>query len=125
MSFDFASAKATARRAVQAAFGVQAFYSDASITVPVEIRARWHNRISKPFGSLQDGDGYAEIIEGIDRIALIPDEYDDGVRTGHTVTLKAKGIVTFPTMLPGVQFILDYREPHTGPLEEAWAVTRK
>lgn len=125
MAFDFATAKATARRTVQATFGVQAFYSDASITVPVEIRARWHNRISKPFGGLQDGDGYAEIIEGIDRIALIPDEYEDGRPTGNTVTLKTKGVVTFPTILPGVQFILDYREPPTGPLEEAWVVTRK
>lgn len=125
MTYDFASAKATARRAVQAAFGVQAFYSDASITVPVEIRARWHNRISKPFGGLQDGDGYAEIIEGIDRIVLIPEEYEDGLPTGRIVTLKAKGIATFPKMLHGVQFILDYREPPTGPLEEAWAVTRK
>lgn len=125
MAFDFASAKVTARRAVQAAFGVQAFYSDASITVPVEIRARWHNRISKPFGGLQDGDGYAEIIEGIDRIVLIPEEYEDGLPTGRIVTLKAKGIATFPKMLPGVQFTLDYREPHTGPLEEAWVVTRK
>lgn len=119
MVFDFATAKSLLRRRVQETFGVQAFYSDASISTPVEIGARWHNRISKPFGDLDNG-GYAEIIEGIDRILLIPETVD-----GDPVTLQRLGVVTFPTLLPGVEFILEHKEPSTGPLEEAWAVTRK
>ena len=119
MSFDFATAKSLVRRTVNATFGVQAFYSDASVDVPVEIRARWHNRMSRPFGDLNDG-GYAEVIEGIDRIVLIP------VSTkGAAVTLQRAGVITLPTVLPGVEFVLEHKEPATGPLEEAWAVTRK
>lgn len=120
MTFDFAEAKANARRVVQSTFAVQAFYSDDSVNPPVEIRARWHNRISKPFGDLDNG-GYAEIVEGIDRIVLIPNNYPGG----NAVTLQRLGVVTLPTLLPGVSFILEHREPDTGPLEEAWAVTRK
>ncbi len=119
MPFDFATAKANARRAVNAAFGVQAFYSDAAINTPVEIRARWHNRISRPFGDLENG-GYAEVIEGIDRIVLIPEDIH-----GYPVVLKRGGTVTLPTLLPDVEFELEHKEPATGPLEEAWAVTRK
>jgi hypothetical protein len=117
--FDFASAKALVRQVVQSTFGVQAFYSDDSVDAPIEIRARWHNQLSRPFGDLENG-GYAEVIEGIDRIVLIPNDVD-----GYPVTLQRGGIVTFPTMLPGVEFILDIREPASGPLEEAWTVTRK
>lgn len=119
MPFDFATAKAIARRAVHRTFGVQAFYSDASINTPVEIRARWHNRMSRPFGDLDNG-GYAEVIEGIDRIVLIPEDVD-----GFPVAFERGGVITFPEMLPGAEFILEHKEPATGPLEEAWAVSRK
>lgn len=119
MSFDFAAAKSLVRRTVHATFGVQAFYQDALVNVPVEIRARWHNRMSRPFGDLNDG-GYAEVIEGIDRIVLIPVSVK-----GDAVVLHREGVITLPTILPGVEFILEHKEPETGPLEEAWAVTRK
>lgn len=119
MAFDFASVKSLVRQTVQTTFGVQAFYKDDSVDAPVEIRARWHNRMSRPFGDLNDG-GYAEVIEGIDRIVLIP------VSTkGAAVTLQRAGVITLPTVLPGVEFVLEHKEPATGPLEEAWAVTRK
>lgn len=120
MSFDFAQAKATARRTVHATFGVQAFYQEDATSVPVETRARWHNAISKPYGGLVDGDGYAQIIEGIDRIVLIPVDL-----LGNCLTLKRGGRFTFPTMLPGVTFLLDLEEPSTGPLEVSWQVTRE
>ncbi len=119
MLFDFAQAKADARRAVQETFGVQAYYSDDSVDAPIEFRARWHNRISKAFGGLVDGDGYAEVIEGIDRIVFFPKDVD-----GYPFTAKRGGEVTFPS-IAGVTFVLDHREPSTGPLEEAWVVTRK
>lgn len=119
MAFDFAAAKTRARRAVHSVFGVQAFYKDASINAPIEIRARWHNRLSRPVGDLDSGAGYAEIVEGIDRIVLIPEDVK-----GNPVTLQRNGRITLPTVLPGVEFNLEHQEPSTGPLEEAWAVTR-
>lgn len=118
MPFDFANAKALARRTVQETFGVQAFYSDDLISVPVEIRARWHNRINRPVGDLDAG-GYSEIIEGIDRIVLIPVTPD-----GVCVSLQRLGTITFPS-IKDVIFVLEHKEPESGPLEEAWAVTRK
>lgn len=120
MPFDFASAKAVARRAVNTTFGVQAFYSDDSIDLPIETRARWHNRKAEPIGDVQDGTGYLQIAEGIDRIVLIPEDLE-----GNPLTLQVGGIFTFPDILPGVRFELDHEEPATGPLEQAWAVTRK
>lgn len=115
MSFDFAAAKALARRTVQETFGVQAFYSDATVNVPVEFRARWHNRSNRPVGDLDAG-GYAEIVEGIDRIVFILEDCP--------FTPTRTGVVTFPS-IPGQEFILEYKEPASGPLEESWTVTRK
>lgn len=129
MNLDFALAKANARRAVHNAFGVQAFYSDASISTPVEIRARWHNKISKPFGDLENG-GYSEIIEGIDRIIFVNELVDDETTSvltvdGFPIVPVRNATVSFPTLLPGVEFNLDHQEPSTGPVEEVWFVTRK
>lgn len=119
MTFNFAEAKATVRRTVNTTFGVQAFYTDDSINTPVETRVRWHNRISRPYGDLAEG-GYAEIVEGVDRIVFIPEDVD-----GYSFTTQRGGVFTIPELHPGVEFILDYKEPATGPLEEAWVVTRK
>lgn len=119
MAFDFAETKALTRRVVHQTFGVEAFYTDASVNAPIRIRARLHNRISRPFGDL-DGAGYSEVIEGIDRIVLIPeDDY------GFPVELKRKGIITIPALFGDAEFQLDTKEPSTGPLEESWQVTRK
>ena len=120
MPFDFAQAKVVARRTVQRTFGVQAFYRPPdSVDAPIEMRARWHNRISKPYGGLQDGDGYAQIIEGIDQIACIPEDV-----FGNPVSLERLGEFTFPS-IPGVTFVLELLEPSTGPLTVVWQVTRK
>jgi len=119
--FDWASIKATARQTVQDTFGVQAFYSDAAISVPLEMRARLHDRQGKPYGGLVDGDGYADLVESIDQIVLIPVAYI----TGAPVTLQRNGEFTFPTMFPGAVFTLDLRIPSQGPLEERWQVSRK
>lgn len=120
MPFDFAQAKVLTRRTVQRTFGVQAFYrAPDSVDAPIEMRARWHNSISKPYGGLQDGDGYAQIIEGIDQIVCIPEDVN-----GVAVALDRNGEFTFPS-IPGVTFVLELRLPATGPLEEAWQVVRK
>lgn len=117
MPFDFAVAKATARRVVHSTFGVQAFYKDASMNVQVETRARMHTRLARPFGDLNDG-GYTEIIEGIDRIVLIPETVDR-----RPIVLRKAGVMTFPTMFPDVRFVLEHEHPTDGPLEVSWAVS--
>lgn len=118
--FDWAEIKATARQTVHETFGVQAFYQDAVVTVPVEMRARLHDRQGKPYGGLVDGDGYADIVESIDQIVLIPRSI-----YGACVELQRNGEFTFPTMFPGSVFTLDLRIPSQGPLEERWQVSRK
>lgn len=118
MPFDFAKAKATARRTVHATFGVQAFVTDHLTNETYETRARWHNRIAKPVGGLEDGDGFADVIEGIDHIALIPVDIQ-----GFPLTLKRLDTIVFPS-LHNTKFTLEYRQPSTGPEEEAWTVSR-
>ncbi len=120
MPFDFASVKLQARRTVHRIFGVQAFYSDDSVGV-IETRARLHNRIAKPHGDLVDGAGYAEIIEGIDRIVLIPEDLN-----GYPITLRRGGVFTFPLTHPGEEFVLDVQEPDNAIFPEvAWHVVKK
>ena len=119
MAFNFASHKAAIRRTLQDTFGVEAFYTDASISIPVEFRCRWHSKDSKPFGGLYDGDGYGQVIEGVDRIVFIPVDVDGA----DFVPLK-HGTVTLPTVLPGVTLNLELREPTNGVLEQSWQVTR-
>lgn len=119
MTFDFAQAKASARRVVHATFGVQAFYQDASMNSPIETRARWHSRISKPYGDLNDGTGYSEVIEGIDRIVFIAEDIN-----GFPFEVTRNGRFTFPS-IPGVTFTLEYRDPTMGPPAQAWTVTKE
>lgn len=127
MPFDFAIAKETARRAVHETFAVQAFYSDDSIN-EMECRVRWHNRKTISNGELNNGDGYAAIIEGIDRIIFqrldtsIPSVIQDVLE--YEFPIKRNGVVRFPS-LQDAEFVLDYMLPMDGPLDEVWSVTRK
>ena len=132
MSFDFAKAKANARQAVHTTLGVQAFYQDSSLSSPVEVRARWHNKIDR-FGDL-DNQSYAEIIQGIDRVVF-------EAAVARSLNMKRGGTVTFPAYGAGMgvslgsplggeevgppAFILSVREPNSGPFSETWVVTRK
>lgn len=120
MAFDIAKTKSRARRTVHAVFGVRAFYKDATMSAPVWVRARWHNKIDR-FGDL-DSQQYAEIVQGIDRVIFEATEARRwGVRRG--------GEVTFPSEMSTVPsapvFILQVREPSSGAFEEVWTATRK
>lgn len=132
MPFDFAKVKAQVRRKVHETFGVQAFYKDDSFSTPQEIRVRWHSRIDR-FGDL-DQQGYAEFIQGIDRIIFEAAE-------ARRLRVKRGGIVIIPSLGAGLGvalgspldgegiappgFILNDREPSDGPFRETWMVTRK
>lgn len=123
MSFDFAAAKRSARAVVHETMAVQAFYVDDSLSAEIEIKARYHAKVSKPFGDLYDGAGYSETIDGVDRIVFQTPTVDiDGV----AFTPVRLGVVRFPTLIDvaGLTFSLENRDPATGPGEEVWTLTR-
>jgi len=121
MVFSFAKAKSLVRRTVHKTFGVPAFYKDSSLSEPVEISARWHNKIER-MGDL-DNQGYAEIVQGIDRVLF------DAIEA-RTVGVKRLGEVSFPELAATPTsaiptFILNTRETETGPDREIWLVSLK
>lgn len=116
MPFDFASAKANARRVVHTTLGVSAFIKVNSLSTPQEIVARLHEA-STVYGDLLD-QGYAETVEAVDRIVFIPED----IPSEHRPRKLAE--VTFPHR-PGITFILQVKMPTDGPHEEVWEVTRK
>ncbi len=119
MAFDIAKTKSLVRRTVHDTFGVRAFYKDTSMNVAAALRARWHNKIDR-FGDLES-QGYAEIVQGIDRVIFEAAE-------ARRLNVRRGGEVTFPSA-PGtvaaLAFILQVREPSNGAFEECWTVSRK
>ncbi len=111
----FAQLKQELRRAVHDGFAVSATYQDASMLTPASLRARWHTKGGRPFGDL--GDGYAEIIENVDRVVFDTEEL---VTKGITPCKGA--VVSFPDY--GICVKLSTRDDKTGPIVEAWTVTR-
>lgn len=132
MAFDFAKAKTQARRVVHDTLGVLAYYKDDTMSTPVAIRARHHNKIDMT-GDL-DGSGYAQTIEGIDRIVF-------DAQDARTLRVKVGGVVTFTDYGSGMgvdlgaplggegvappAYILRVRLPSDGPVNETWEVSRK
>lgn len=114
MGFDFASVKAQARRVLHDTLAVQAFYQDHSMSAPEEIRARWLNKSNVLTGDI-DNQGYAEVLEAVDRIVLFPDDTP-------SIQFKTGGTVQFPGY--GLSFVLDTREPKNGPLSQVWKASR-
>lgn len=109
MAFDFAALKAKTRRVVHDTLGVEAFYQDDSMSAPRPIRARWHNKVDR-FGDLMD-QGYAEVVQGVDRIVLFPRDYP-------TINFVRGGVVTFPAYQRS--FRLEVLEPKDGPDQAVW-----
>ena len=116
MAFDFASAISHVRRVVHDTLAVEATYTDASVSDPAAIRVRWATKMLLA-GDLE-GSGYAEMLQGVDRIVLIPSDTP-------TITFRKGGVVTLTaTQFDGIAFKLDLKEESNGPLEEVWKVTR-
>ncbi len=111
----FAEIKAAARRAVHDAFAIAATYQDAVVTTPVDLLVRYHTRMVRPFGD--DGSGYAEVIENIDRVV-----FDTEALAALGITPIRTGVVTFPDY--GITVKLDVRDPTSGPIAQAWTVVR-
>lgn len=115
MTFDFASAKANLRQTVHSTFGVEAFYKDASLSVPVPVTARYNHKKMDRYGDIVES-GYAEVVESIERIVLVPGD-------SPALEFTRNGRVTL-TNMPGVEFILTLREPRTNNTDEVWQVVR-
>lgn len=111
MAFDFAALKAKTRRVVHNTLAVEAFYQDDSMSAPQPIRARWHNKVDR-FGDLMD-QGYAEVVQGVDRVVLFPTDYP-------TLNFVRGGVVTFPSYRRA--FRLEILEPSDGPYRAVWQV---
>lgn len=114
VSFNFADLKIETRRVVHDTLGVPAFYQDDSMSAAKSITARWFNKTAK-YGDLVET-GYAEVVEGVDRVVLFPCDYP-------TVRFQRLGVVTFPQY--GRSFRLDILEPSDGPGGQAvWQVVQ-
>lgn len=103
-----------AQRDIHAAFSVDATYSDATVVEPVPLGVRWHSRFGLPVGDIAGGD-YAGVLETIDRLYFSMAELaEKGLR------LRRTGQVFLTEY--NFTFVLDVREPNTGPVTEVWTV---
>lgn len=126
LSFNWASLKASTRRAVHDTFKVNALYQDAFMSQPLAVSVRWHNKIGVV--GQDTNDGYAEVIEGVDRLIFNREELQ---RLAHVTdnnqplypTKGGKVKLTDP-LFNGAVLVLDTKEPTTGPVDEVWNVTR-
>jgi hypothetical protein len=113
-TFNFAELKARVRRVTQDTLGVPALYSsDVSMSAAVDITARLRARMDD-IGDLSD-QGYATIIQSIDRIVLIPSDYPD-------VEFKSGGYILF--IDSNLKYQLDTMEMENGPLTQLWRVSK-
>lgn len=96
-------------------FSGDSTYQDDYLVTPVGLRVRWHNKIQL-VGDLESG-GYAESIEGIERIIFDREELAQ-----KAVTLQYLGLVI---MADGTRLRLHTQEPIVGPIEVIWQVSRE
>lgn len=113
-AFNWQDLKARTRRIVHTTFAGSATYKDNSLIAPVGLNVRWHNKIQL-VGALEEG--YAETIEGIERIIFDRDEL-----ALKQVNLVHKGQVV---MEDGTRLRLETQEPIVGPVEVIWQVARE
>jgi hypothetical protein len=107
----FADIKAEARRSVHEAFAVPCQYRASASDQPTDLTARLHTRIV--VGG--ENGSYASIIEGVTRVVFDREEL-----AAKSVVLRRNGLVTFPDY--GQSFVLDIRDPQSGPVTEKWAL---
>lgn len=125
-SFDWAKLKASTRRLVHDVFKVNALYQDAFMSEPIAVTVRWHNKIGVV--GQETNDGYAEVIEGVDRLVFNRDELMSLARFMDNrkplVPVKGGKVKLTDPLFNGAILVLDTKEPTTGPVDEVWNVTR-
>ena len=114
MGFNFAKAKLMVRRVVHATLGVTAFYKDNTLSAPIEIRVRAHNRLDR-MADLNNE--YSEVLEGINRIIF-------DRQSARAANIKRGGQIWVCESLAEIpeaqSYTLDSMEPYDGPVEEIW-----
>ena len=120
MASNFAAIKAKARRDVHASLSVSARYESYSQEAIVEgLSVRWHNKMQLVGDN--DSGGYAQIIDGIERIVFMQDELQ-----AKGVTLEGGDVIIITAEGYGnVGLVLQTQEPIVGPVEVIWQVSRK
>lgn len=120
MASNFAAIKAKARRDVHASLSVSARYESYSQeTVANGLSVRWHNK-QQLLGDLDSG-GYAQFIDGIERIIFMQDELQTRgivLEEGDVIIITAEGF-------GNIGLVLKTQEPVVGPVEVIWQVSRK
>ena len=106
------------RRDVQDTFGLAASYSDATLLEPVEVTVRWHSRY-ETFCNLSE-QGYAEIVDNVDRIVF---DIDELVTLGLTPRVGGQVTITEDGWSNAV-LSLRIADPRVGPVENVWQVGR-
>ena len=115
---NLAEIKARARKAVHAAFSVSASHRAYGSDVATAIQVRWHNKLVLQGNGTSEG--YADVIEGIDRMVFDIDEL-----ATKGIALERGDTVTMGPEYHGVVLVLEEMEPITGPVEQKWWVARK
>lgn len=115
MGFDFAAAKARARRIVHDTLALEAEYWDQRLAAPVKLRVRWHYK-QAPVGDLEN-QGYPVYLELVQKVIFDKDELAlKGVKIarGGRVRITAEGFDGYLS--------IDSQDVEAGPVEEAWRV---
>lgn len=115
MGFDFAAAKALARRIVHDNLAIDALYWDRTLAHPVALRVRWHYK-QAPVGDLENG-GYPVYLDLVEKVIFDKDELArNGVKIvrGGRVQITARGFDGY--------LAIDSQEVDAGPVEESWRV---
>lgn len=119
----FLDLKTASRRKVHTAFAVPCLLTRGwrGGGGTIALTARFHTRIG--IGGDLSGQGYATIIEGIQRVIFNREEFTTAF-DGALLTLVRSDIVTFPGYLNGddMAVTLDARDPYDGPIDEKWSV---
>lgn len=117
MGFDFAAAKARVQRIVHDTLAVDATYEDTTLTVPVPLRVRWHDKLVTT-GDL-NGDGYPVSIDSVDRVF-----FDVAELAAKNVTITRGGSIKFNAgYFAGIVLVIDTRDPKSDAAREIWYVS--
>lgn len=107
----FADIKAQARRDVHETFAVLIQYRNSPSDEPTDLMARLHTRIVVGGENGQ----YASIIEGVTRVVFDREELAE-----KGIVPRRNAVVTFPDY--GQSYVLDIRDPLSGPVTEKWSL---
>lgn len=114
-AFNWNELKAETRRIVHDTFAGASLYSDVTLSTPVALNVRWHNKIARN-GELESG-GYAEVVEGVERVIFDREELQK-----KGVQVRAHGLVVLED---GTRLRLQVSEPVVGPITLTWEVARE